>query len=647
MMNDDGATTLPHDQMKGEGVADPENGGERALHRIVIVGHVDHGKSTLIGRLLYDTNSLPPGKVEELEAISARRGMAIEWSFVLDAFQAERDQAVTIDTTQIWFKTALRDYVIIDAPGHREFLKNMVSGAASADAAVVVVDAAEGVREQSRRHAYLLHLLGIRQVAVVVNKMDLVDFDQTRFDEVSKEITDYLVSIGASPMVIVPISARDGDNIAARSARMPWYDGPTALSALDGFHGHPGLGAQPLRLPIQEVYKFDARRILAGRIESGVISVGDTVLFSPSNKTARVNSIEAWPEDQKPESAAAGESVGITLDEQIFVERGEIVSHVENPPKLSTLFHARLFWLGHKPLTVGSRYKLKLLTQEAEVVVQSIERIVDTQTLENSAGDTVERNAVAEVTLRSRQVLGLDDYSDLPKTGRFVLIEDYDTVGGGVISMEGLPDQRQSIEVKSTNVISVEHRLTADVRAARNGHRGGVLWFTGLSGAGKSTLAMEVEQRLFAKGYQVYVLDGDNVRRGLNANVGFSPEDRTENIRRVGEAAALFADSGIICITAFISPYRVDRDRARASASGHFHEIYIEADVETCETRDPKGLYKKARAGEIQQFTGVSAPYESPEAADLVVNTATESVADSVASIVRYVENTFTLKQSD
>lgn len=646
-MKDDGTTTLTADQLKGQALADAESSGARALHRIVIVGHVDHGKSTLIGRLLYDTDSLPPGKVEELEQVSAKRGMAIEWSFVLDAFQAERDQAVTIDTTQIWFKTALRDYVIIDAPGHREFLKNMVSGAASADAAIVVVDAAEGVREQSRRHAYLLHLLGIRQVAVVVNKMDLVGFDQARFDEVSREITAYLASIGAKPMVIVPISARDGDNMAKRSWRTPWYDGPTVLSALDGFHGHPGVGAQPLRLPIQDVYKFDARRILAGRIESGSLSVGDTLLFSPSNKTGRVRSIEAWPEERRPESAGAGESVGITLDEQLFVERGEIASHVENPPKLSTVFHARLFWLGHKPLTVGSRYKLKLLTQESDVTVQSIERIVDTQTLEHAAGDAVERNAVAEVTLRSRRVLGLDDYGDLPKTGRFVLIEDYDTVGGGVISMEGLPDQRQAVEVKSTNVISVEHRLTADTRAARNGHHGGVLWFTGLSGAGKSTLAMEVEQRLFAKGYQVYVLDGDNVRRGLNANLGFSPEDRTENIRRVGEAAALFADSGIICITAFISPYRVDRDRARASAPGRFHEIYIKADVETCEQRDPKGLYKKARAGEIPQFTGVSAPYEAPEAPDLVVDTASESVAESVERIVRYVERAFTLKKGE
>ena len=644
-MNED-ASSLSEEITQGEALSgSDEQSAERALHRIVIVGHVDHGKSSLIGRLLHDTNSLPPGKVEELKEISARRGMDIEWSFVLDAFQAERDQAVTIDTTQIWFKTALRDYVIIDAPGHREFLKNMVSGAASADAAIMVVDAEEGVREQSRRHAYLLHLLGVRQVAVVINKMDLVDYNQARFDEVSRQITDYLKSIGAAPLVIVPMSARGGDNIVTRSDRTPWYDGPTVISALDGFHGHPGVGSQPLRMPIQDVYKFDARRILAGRIEAGSISVGDTVLFSPSNKTARVNSIEAWPDANKPNTASAGESVGITLDEQLFVERGEIVSHVENPPKLGTVFHARLFWLGHKPLKVGARYKLKLLTQEAEVTVRSIERIVDTQTLENSQGEAVERNAVAEVTLYSRKVLGLDDYGDLPRTGRFVLIEDYDTVGGGVISMEGLPDQRQAITVKSTNVISVEHRLESNARAERNGHYGGVLWFTGLSGAGKSTLAMEVEQRLFAKGYHVYVLDGDNVRRGLNANLGFSPEDRTENIRRVGEAAALFADSGMICITAFISPYRVDRDRARASAAGSFHEIYIKADVETCEQRDPKGLYKKARAGEIPQFTGISAPYEPPEAADLTVDTSVHSIAESVEQIIRYIERSFTLKR--
>jgi bifunctional enzyme CysN/CysC len=621
----------------------------RDLMKIVIVGHVDHGKSSLIGRLLYDTGSLPPGKVEELEAISARRGMAIEWSFVLDAFQAERDQAVTIDTTQIWFKTDQRDYVIIDAPGHREFLKNMVSGAASADAAVLVVDAAEGVREQTRRHAYLLHLLGIRQVAVAVNKMDLVAYGESRFTEVAQEVAGYLADIGITPSFIVPVSAREGDNVAATSgadqfAQMPWYEGPSLLQALDHFQAVTRTLDQPLRFPIQDIYKFDQRRVLVGRIESGILRVGDTLLFSPSNKTARVRSIEAWNVDPPTVQASAGESVAITLDEQLFLERGEVASHEELPPWLTTVFRSTLFWLSAAPLEAGRRYKLKLATREAPVTVQTIERIIDTDSLAGRDGARVERNAVAEVVLRSREVLSLDEYRNMARTGRFVLVDGYDTVAGGVISMEGYPDQRQALTIKSSNLYSVEHRVATESRSVRNGHRGAVLWFTGLSGSGKSTLAMEVEQRLFQKGFHVYVLDGDNVRGGLNANLGFSPEDRAENIRRVGEVATLFADAGFLCITAFISPYRADRRRARESAGGAFHEIYIEANLETCERRDPKGLYRKARSGEIPDFTGISAPYELPVRAELTVPTGAQSIEDSVQQVVDYVERTFALE---
>jgi bifunctional enzyme CysN/CysC len=625
-------------------------GSEREALKIVIVGHVDHGKSTLIGRLLYETGSLPPGKVEELKAVSARRRMAIEWSFVLDAFQAERDQAVTIDTTQIWFKTAERDYVIIDAPGHREFLKNMVSGAAAADAAVLVVDAAEGVREQTRRHGYLLHLLGVRQVAVAVSKMDLVGYDEERFSEVSREISHYLGEIGVVPTFIVPISGRDGDNVAENKAAtaqgegsqaMAWYKGPSLLEALARFQTVTRPIDQPLRFPIQDVYKFDQRRVLAGRIESGILRVGDRLLFSPSNRTARVRSIEVWNSDTECLEVRAGQSAAITLDEQIFVERGEMASHEALPPMLSTVFRATLFWLGQKPLVVDGAYKLKLGTREARVRVQSIERIIDTDTLAGRPGDRVERNGVGEVVLRCREVMALDEYRDLARTGRFVVVDDYDTVAGGVISMEGYPDQRHAFGVKSQNLTSVEHRVTASLRTGRNGHRGGVLWFTGLSGSGKSTLAMAVEQHLFNKGYHVYVLDGDNVRGGLNANLGFSPEDRAENIRRVGEVAALFADSGVICISAFISPYRADRDRARAAAKSNFHEVFIKAGLDACERRDPKGLYRKARAGKIADFTGISAPYEPPSRAELVVDTETASIDDSVRQIIDYIERNF------
>jgi len=300
--------------------------------QIVVVGHVDHGKSTLIGRLLYDTDSLPDGKYEEVKAVSEKRGMPMEWSFVLDAFQAERDQAITIDTTQIWFKTEARPYVIIDAPGHREFLKNMISGAALAEAALLVIDAEEGVREQSRRHAYLLHLLGLRLVAVVVNKMDRVGFSADRFHVVKNDIESYLEDIGLSPTCVVPVSARHGDNLANRSDKMSWYDGPTVLAALDEFGSLRALSDRPLRLPVQDIYKFDDRRIIAGRVESGQISVGDTVVFSPSNRTATVATLEAWGPQEPPFQARAGQPVGITLDEQVFVERGDIVSHVQSAP---------------------------------------------------------------------------------------------------------------------------------------------------------------------------------------------------------------------------------------------------------------------------------------------------------------------------
>jgi bifunctional enzyme CysN/CysC len=616
----------------------------RDLLRIVIVGHVDHGKSTLVGRLFHDTGSLPEGKYEAIKAMSEKRGVPFEWAFLMDALQAERDQGITIDTSQIWFKTDARDYTIIDAPGHKEFLKNMITGAAQSDAALLIIDAAEGVREQSRRHGYLLHLMGIRQVAVAVNKMDLAGYDERAFRNIEREYRDYLHSIGVEPTFVIPVSAREGDNIVAQSARMGWYTGPTVVRALDSFQPSAADVDSPLRFPVQDVYKFDQRRIIAGRIDAGRIRVGDEIIFSPSNKTARVRTIEAWssiPGAQPPLEAEAGQSVGITLDEQIFVERGEVVSHIEHAPVETDVFRARIFWLGHEPLIQGKSFKLKLGTLEAPVTVQSIERIIDTTDLSNASANQVERNQVAEVVLRSRRMLALDEFQSFPKTGRFVLVDKYDIAGGGIISMEGYADQRGLITARGTNITRVEHGITSEARAFRNGHKGGVLWFTGLSGAGKSTLAVALEKRLFEKGYSVYVLDGDNVRHGLNANLGFSPEDRAENIRRVGEVAALFERAGLIAITSFISPYRSDRDRARAAAGDGFHEIYVKADLATCETRDPKGLYRKARAGEIKEFTGISAPYEAPENPELVIDTAATPLEECLAELAGYVEAKF------
>jgi bifunctional enzyme CysN/CysC len=614
--------------------------------RVVIVGHVDHGKSTLVGRLFHDTGSLPDGKLDAIRAMCERRGMPFEWAFLMDSFQSERDQGITIDTAQIWFRTQLRDYVIIDAPGHREFIKNMITGAANAEAALLMIDASHGIQQQSRLHGFLLNLLGIRQVAVVVNKMDLVNYSAAKYEEIRRVYSGYLAGFGASADFVIPVSAREGENLVQRAASMPWYEGPTLVEALDCFRPAPRPVELPLRLPVQDIYKFDDRRIIAGRIESGRLAVGDRLVFSPSGKTAIVNSIEGWSRPAVALQAQAGESVGLTLSEQIFIERGEIASLQENPPVLTSVFRGRLIWLGHEPLRQGAEYKLKIATREVPVTAQRVEKVFDTEDLSTRDATEVARHSVADVVLRSRAMLALDEASSIARTGRFVLTDGHNIVGGGLVDMKGYPDQRESVTVRSSNLKRVDHGVTGAARVRRNGHKGGVLWFTGLSGAGKSTIAMQVESRLFQKGYLVYVLDGDNIRSGLNANLGFSPEDRAENIRRIGEVAALFADSGMITIAAFISPYRADRQRARSAGKDSFHEIYVKADVATCELRDPKGLYKRARRGEIAEFTGISAPYEEPDAAELVVDTATHSIEESVRSVVDYVERNFTLVES-
>src|SRR5216683_1422003 len=616
----------------------------RSSLKIVVIGHVDHGKSTVVGRLIHETGSLPEGKLAAIRQMSARRGMPFEWAFLMDALQAERDQGITIDTAQIRFRTASRDYLLIDAPGHKEFLKNMVTGAASADAAILVVDAHDGIQEQTRRHAYLLHILGIRKLVALVNKMDLVGYQQTRFTAVRRDLLAYLGGLGlvTEDIAVIPVSARQGDGIAAPSAEMPWYDGPTTVAALDSLPQPAPVPALPLRLPIQDIYKFDERRIIAGRIEAGRLQVGDTLLFSPSNKTARVATIESWSAPP-PNAASAGQSIGITLDEQIFVERGQVASHLNAPPALSNVFRARLFWLGHHSLHVGSRYRLKFLTSDVEAHVEKIERVIDTTDLSERSSDTVERNAVGEIVLRTHGLVALDTFAASPRTGRFVLVENHTIVGGGIISMEGYPDQRIERTIKSKNLTPVENRVSLADRWHFNGHRSGIIWLTGLSGAGKSTLAVELERVLFAKGYQVAVLDGDNVRYGLNADLGFSPTDRVENIRRVGEVAALMARTGFIVVTAFISPYLADRERIRTAHLDLFHEVYIAAPLAVCEARDAKGLYRKARAGEIAEFTGVSAPYEAPPAPELVLDTGQQTVEQSLARLVAYVDGNFAL----
>ena len=610
---------------------------------LVIAGHVDHGKSTLIGRLLHDTDSLTEGKMAAVKAMSERRGMPLEYAFLLDALQAERDQGITIDTTQVLFKSKKRSYLIIDAPGHKEFLKNMISGAAQADAGVVVIDVEEGIQEQSRRHCYLLRLLGLKEIIIVVNKMDLIEYSQRKFNHLKKQIVEYLSEIDLACKAVVPISARDGQGLIDLSEKMPWYTGASFIDTLDQLPEANSTNDLPTRLPIQDVYKFDERRIIAGRIESGTLKIGDELLFTPSNKRAAIESFEVWNAKDKKIKAIAGESVGIILNEEIFIERGHIASLSADAPIETNVFRGKVFWIGNKPIIAGDRLKIKIGTAEHISEVQSIENKIDLSSLEAIDVDFLEKNDIGEVIFRTKSTVALDPFEKNHRTGRFVLIDEYETVGGGIVSMQGYADQRGLYDVTSKNIMAVSSRVDISARVANNGHKGGIIWLTGLSGAGKSTIAIEAEHQLFLKGYQVNVLDGDNIRFGLSADLGFSPEDRTENIRRIGEVAKLFAEAGILVITAFISPYKQDRDRIRAIAGDIFHEVFIEADLEICENRDPKGLYVKARNGEISDFTGISAPYDKPRNPELVIDTGEQGIGESTTKLLSYIDEKFSI----
>jgi bifunctional enzyme CysN/CysC len=604
--------------------------------RVVFVGHVDHGKSTLIGRILHDTGSLPEGRIEEIKKACAAEGMGFEFAFLLDALLEEQKQNVTIDTTEIPFRTACRRYAIIDAPGHKEFLKNMITGASRADAAILVIGADEGVREQSRRHAYLLSMLGINQVIVVVNKMDLVDYSEQHFREIEQDYRKFLQQLGLNARTFIPASAKQGENVARASMKMKWYCAASVLEALDLLEPQKRHVDLPLRFCVQDVYRFDGRRIIAGRVETGTLRVGDQLVFSPANKSSVVATIERWGNAPANGPAMAGDSIGITLAEQIFVERGYVASHQDETPIETNRFHADLFWIVREPLRVGHFYDLRLATQQVKCQIVSIEQVMDSSTLETTSDgrEQLERNEIGKLTIQTRAPLVIDNHDRIPNLGRFVIIDDGQICGGGTI-FGGIYTDRSV--AKSKNIFWTEGKITARERAIRTGHRGAVLWLTGLSGAGKSTIAQSLERDLFHRGMHTYVLDGDNIRHGLNLNLGFSPEDRVENIRRVSEVAKLMADAGTVVITAFISPYRMDRRRAREIAlegNAEFIEVFVAAPLEVCEARDPKNLYKKARAGEIREFTGIDAPYEAPDDPEIVVHTDKQTVDESVATIL-------------
>ncbi len=763
---------------------------------VVIAGHVDHGKSTVIGRLLAETGSLPEGKLDQIRVLCQRTGRPFEFAYLLDALKDERAQGITIDTARVFLRTASREYLVLDAPGHVEFVRNLVTGASRAEAALLVIDAHEGVRENSRRHGYLLGLLGVSQLAVIVNKMDRCGYDEQVFRRVAAEYTAFLAGIGLAPTSVIPVSAREGANLAARSELMPWYQGPTVLEALEGFRGAEAPANAPFRMAVQDVYKFtgrgDDRRIVAGTIASGRVSIGDEVVFYPSGKRARVRSVEAFGAEPRRE-AGAGEAAGFTLDEQIYVPRGELAARAgEPPPEVTARLRVGLFWLGRRPLVPGREYLLKLGTARVPVQVEAIHRSLDAASLEVRApADAVERLEVAECTLALKRAIAVDLVTRLPATARFVLVDQYDIAGGGLVR-EALADAQQPLRDRvrlrnykwETSFIPAERRAArygqqptmllltgrrevdrkrlakalesrlfeegqivyflgmanllygvdadlgreADDRAehmrrlaeianllldagvlllvtaaeltdadldlirtgvpperiltawlgdrrdsdpavdlhlseaespdagverlrtllagrgafldaagtARERIRPAVIWFTGLPGSGKSTVADWVAGELRRRGLPVERLDGDAVRRSFPA-MGFTRKERDEHIRRIGHLAGTLESNGIFVVASFVSPYADGRAFARAAARS-FLEVHVATPLEECEKRDPKGLYARARKGELRDFTGINDPYETPQAPDVTIDTSRESVEESGRKVLDALE---------
>ena len=541
------------------------------LMRLVIVGHVDHGKSTLVGRLLSDTGSLPEGKLEFVKDICDQQGKTFEFAFLLDALQEEQEQGITIDTSQIFFHTPKRKYVIIDAPGHKEFLKNMVTGAADAEAALLLIDAKEGVQEQSRRHGYILKLLGLTQVAVVINKMDLVGYDEKVYSKIKKEYSNFLKSLGVEAKEFIPVSAKLGINIAELKDEMSWYKGPTVLNMLDQFEKKPRPDHLPFRFPVQDVYKFDERRIIAGRVESGKLKVGDRIIFSPSNKQAVVKTIEAWSVNEQPVAATSSESIGFTLDEQIFVERGNVCTLREELPIVSTTFDANVFWMGQHKLEKGRKFIIKLNTQEVECEVQEFKKAIDASTLETlSNQDYIAKNDVAELTLKTRSPVAFDLFGSIATTGRFVLVDQYDVCGGGIITTYTPTTKEDKLrdEVRTRDFNWIKSDIKPEERAYRNGHRAVLILITGDPGSGKGPLARTLEQNLFDNNFQSYLLDRRNVNLGVSADLK-QPKStmEEESARRLGEVAKLFLDAGHVVISTSNAFHREDQEDLKLLAN--------------------------------------------------------------------------------
>ncbi|PNU05004.1 sulfate adenylyltransferase subunit CysN [Novosphingobium guangzhouense] len=605
----------------------------KTMLRFITCGSVDDGKSTLIGRLLYDSKMIFEDQLDALQSDSKKvgtQGQEIDFALLVDGLAAEREQGITIDVAYRFFNTEKRKFIVADCPGHEQYTRNMVTGASTADLAVILIDARKGVLVQTRRHSYLCHLIGIRNVVLAVNKMDLVGYDQKVFDDIVAEYSEFAQSIGIESFTAMPISGFKGDNITTPSANTPWYTGPTLVEHLESVEVLSSVDAdKPLRLPVQWVNRPNLDfRGFSGLIATGSVKPGDKIRVLPSGKTSTITRVVTYDGDL--DEAVAGQSVTVCFEDEIDCSRGSVIAVADNPPQTADQFEATFVWMADEALVPGRAYWLKLGTQTVSATVAAPKYTVNVNTMEHMAAKTLDLNAIGVAELTTDKQVVFEPYADNRALGGFILIDKMTnaTVAAGMINFS--LRRSQNVHWQAVDIDRKQH-------AGLKNQKPAVLWFTGLSGSGKSTIANMVEKKLHRMNRHTFLLDGDNVRHGLNKDLGFTEADRIENIRRVGEVSKLMTDAGLIVITAFISPFQADREMVRSMLpDGEFIEVFIDTPLKVAEARDVKGLYKKARSGELKNFTGIDSPYEAPrnpevridttvvspeEAADIIVNT--------------------------
>ena len=616
--------------------------------RFTTAGSVDDGKSTLIGRLFYDTQQIFEDKLEEIKRNTQRDDDDLELALLTDGLKAEREQGITIDVAYRYFSTPNRKFIIADTPGHEQYTRNMVTGASTAELAVELIDARNGVIEQTRRHAFIASLLQIPYMIVAVNKMDLVDYGEERFREIVEQFQEFSDNLDINDITFIPISALKGDNVVDQSERMPWYNGPTLLHRLENVRPEADRNQVDFRFPVQHVIRpHQDFRGFAGQVASGKVRPGEEIVVLPSKRTSHIESVTTL--DGEVEEAGPGDSIVISLTDEIDVSRGSMIVRSRNRPDVTRQLDADLCWMNEEKMRRDRPYIIQHTTRRTQANVSKVVYRTNVETFHREEADTFELNDIGRVELETADPLFIDPYKINRSTGNFILIDPdtNDTVAAGMIrgvSEDVAPFGRDEVVTDkeretSPNVVWEGLNIPREDREEKNGHKSAVVWLTGLSGSGKSTIAKEVEKRLFDRDVQTMMLDGDNVRHGLSGDLGFSPNDRKENIRRVGEAARLFFEQGNVTLCSFISPYQEDRDRIRELLpEGRFVEVHVDCPLEVCKERDTKGLYKKAEEGEIANFTGVSAPYEEPQNPEIVVDSDQNDVETCVNQIIEALE---------